>query len=88
MIRPQVASTFKTQQDISLAASFYGKNKVSTDIDAKLNKLHLRTFRNYEMADLDLESDAVVLTGPNGAGKTNLLEAVSMLAPGLSLIHI
>ena len=85
MTRPQVASTCKTQQDISLPASFYGKNKLSTDINAKLNKLHLQTFRNYEMADLDLESDAVVLTGPNGAGKTNLLEAVSMLAPGRGL---
>lgn len=27
----------------------------------------------------------VILTGPNGAGKTNLLEAVSMLAPGRGL---
>ena len=85
MIRPQVASNCKTQQDISLPASFDGKNKLSTDIDTKLNKLHLQTFRNYEIADLDLESDAVVLTGPNGAGKTNLLEAVSMLAPGRGL---
>jgi len=85
MIRPQVASNCETQQDISLPASSNGKNKLSTDIDAKLNKLHLQTFRNYEIADLDLESDAVVLTGPNGAGKTNLLEAVSMLAPGRGL---
>ncbi len=85
MIRPQVASNFKTQQDIILPALFDGKNKLSTNIEAKLKKLHLRTFRNYEMADLDLESDAVVLTGPNGAGKTNLLEAVSMLAPGRGL---
>ena len=85
MIRPQVASNCKTQQDISLPASFDGKKKLSANIDAKLNKLHLQTFRNYEIADLDLESDAVVLTGPNGAGKTNLLEAVSMLAPGRGL---
>ena len=85
MTRPQIASNSKTQQDISLPASFNGKNKLSADIDAKLNKLHLQTFRNYEIAELDLESDAVVLTGPNGAGKTNLLEAVSMLAPGRGL---
>ena len=68
-----------------MPASFDGKNKLSTDIYTKLNKLHLQTFRNYEIAELDLESDAVVLTGPNGAGKTNLLEAVSMLAPGRGL---
>ena len=85
MIRPQIASNCKTEQDIILPASFDGKNKLSTNIDAKLKKLHLQTFRNYEIADLDLESDAVVLTGPNGAGKTNLLEAVSMLAPGRGL---
>ena len=85
MVHPQVVSTCKTQQDISLPASFYGKNKLSTDVDAKLNKLHLQTFRNYKMAELDLEGDSVVLTGPNGAGKTNLLEAVSMLAPGRGL---
>ncbi len=34
---------------------------------------------------LDLESRPVVLTGANGAGKTNLLEAISMLAPGRGL---
>ena len=85
MIRPQVASKFKDQQDISQPASFDEKNRLSTDIDAKLNKLHLQTFRNYKIAHLDLESDAVVLIGPNGAGKTNVLEAVSMLAPGRGL---
>ena len=85
MIRPQVASKFKAQQDISSPASFDEKNRLSTDIDAKLNKLHLQTFRNYKIAHLDLESDAVVLIGPNGAGKTNVLEAVSMLAPGRGL---
>jgi len=85
MIRPQVESNFKGQQDNSLRAFFDGKNKLSTDIDAKLDKLHLHTFRNYQIAHLDLESDAVVLTGPNGAGKTNVLEAISMLAPGRGL---
>ena len=79
MTRPQVASTCKTQQDISLPASTDGKNKLSTDIDAKLNKLHLQTFRNYEIANLDLESEAVVLTGPNGAGKTTTLEMLEGL---------
>ena len=34
---------------------------------------------------LDLEPRPVVLTGANGAGKTNLLEAISMLAPGRGL---
>ena len=39
-------------------------------------------FRNYQQAQLQLDAPAVVLTGPNGAGKTNLLEAISLLAPG------
>lgn len=47
-----------------------------------LHKLTLTTFRNYERLRLELDERPVVLTGANGAGKTNLLEAISMLAPG------
>ncbi len=50
-----------------------------------LTRLTLTDFRNH--ADLSLTPGAgfVVLTGENGAGKTNILEAVSMLAPGRGL---
>ncbi len=47
-----------------------------------LTTLTLHHFRNYAHVSLSLSSAPVVLTGPNGAGKTNLLEAVSLLAPG------
>ena len=47
-----------------------------------LSKLMVDNFRNYQKADLQIDSPSVVLTGPNGAGKTNLLEAISLLAPG------
>ena len=47
--------------------------------------LRLRAFRNYGNARLDAPAGPVVLTGPNGSGKTNLLEAVSLLAPGRGL---
>lgn len=47
-----------------------------------LSKLMVDNFRNYQQAQLQLDSTAVVLTGPNGAGKTNLLEAVSLLTAG------
>ena len=47
-----------------------------------LSKLMVDNFRNYRRAQLQLAAPAVVLTGPNGVGKTNLLEAVSLLAPG------
>lgn len=48
-------------------------------------RLRLRQFRNYESLELALTPAPVVLTGDNGAGKTNLLEAVSLLAPGRGL---
>ncbi|MBB3880462.1 DNA replication/repair protein RecF [Sphingomonas pseudosanguinis] len=50
-----------------------------------LTRLVLTDFRNH--ADLALTPAAgfVVLTGENGAGKTNVLEAVSLLAPGRGL---
>ena len=48
-------------------------------------RLAATRFRCYESARLNLDPRPVVLTGPNGAGKTNLLEAVSLLAPGRGL---
>ena len=48
-------------------------------------KLTLTDFRSYRGQRLLVDDRPVVLTGPNGAGKTNLLEAISMLAPGRGL---
>lgn len=50
-----------------------------------VKRLALTNFRNYRQCSLDLDARPVVLTGNNGAGKTNLLEAVSLLAPGRGL---
>ncbi|MGE4218257.1 MAG: DNA replication/repair protein RecF [Alphaproteobacteria bacterium] len=50
-----------------------------------VTRLRLRQFRCYAEAALDTGPEPVVLTGPNGAGKTNLLEALSLLAPGRGL---
>src|SRR6185369_8706650 len=47
--------------------------------------LTLTDFRCYGAARIEADGRPLVLTGPNGAGKTNLLEAVSMLAPGRGL---
>ena len=47
-----------------------------------LSKLAVDNFRNYQKASLQTDAPSVVLTGPNGVGKTNLLEAISLLAPG------
>ena len=48
-------------------------------------RLALTDFRCYRSLRLEIDARPVVLFGPNGAGKTNLLEAVSLLAPGRGL---
>lgn len=50
-----------------------------------LNRLALTDFRSYADALIAPGPGFVVLTGENGAGKTNILEAVSLLAPGRGL---
>jgi len=50
-----------------------------------VSRLTLTDFRNYASLRLDLGPEPVVLTGANGAGKTNILEALSVLAPGRGL---
>jgi DNA replication and repair protein RecF len=50
-----------------------------------VSRLNLTDFRSYESVSLELGPGFVLLSGENGAGKTNLLEAVSMLAPGRGL---
>jgi DNA replication and repair protein RecF len=52
---------------------------------ARIRRLTLANFRSYHAANLAIGDGPVVLVGPNGAGKTNLLEAVSLLAPGRGL---
>ncbi|MFM9978484.1 MAG: DNA replication/repair protein RecF [Sphingomonadaceae bacterium] len=50
-----------------------------------ITRLTLTNFRSYAAAAIDPSPGFVVLTGENGAGKTNILEAVSLLAPGRGL---
>ncbi len=47
-----------------------------------LSKMMVVNFRNYHQLQFQVDAAAVVLTGQNGTGKTNLLEAISLLAPG------
>ena len=59
-------------------------------MDVFVRSLTLTRYRNYPSLRLDdrlLSQDGapVVLVGPNGAGKTNLLEAISLFAPGRGL---
>ena len=50
-----------------------------------LSRLLLTDYRNHTDLLLTPGPGFVVLTGENGAGKTNVLEAVSLLAPGRGL---
>ena len=50
-----------------------------------LERLILNDFRSIATADLRFDKGPVLLLGPNGGGKTNILEAISLLAPGRGL---
>ena len=50
-----------------------------------LARLTLTEFRSYREVTLSPGAGFVCLSGDNGAGKTNVLEAVSLLAPGRGL---
>ncbi|MBM3519981.1 MAG: DNA replication/repair protein RecF [Alphaproteobacteria bacterium] len=56
-----------------------------SDSAPRLVRLTLTDFRNYAGLRLETGARLIVLAGANGAGKTNILEAVSLLAPGRGL---
>ncbi len=60
--------------------------KRSAMTTAFIRRLSVNNFRSYHAAQVKLDrAGPVVLTGANGAGKTNLIEAISLLAPGRGL---
>ncbi len=69
----------------ALAKNPGGSDAATRAVASAVTRLRLTRFRNYATAALDPTAKPIVLTGPNGAGKTNLLEAVSLLAPGRGL---
>jgi DNA replication and repair protein RecF len=50
-----------------------------------LDRLFLTQFRNHPASELSGTARFNLLVGENGAGKTNVLEAISLLAPGRGL---
>lgn len=50
-----------------------------------VTRLILEDFRSYATVDLTVSGRLVALVGENGVGKTNLMEALSLLAPGRGL---
>lgn len=51
----------------------------------RLTRLRLTDFRSWAVLEARFAAPVVVIAGENGAGKTNLLEAISLLAPGRGL---
>ena len=50
-----------------------------------ITRLTLTDFRSHAHTSIDARPGLVVITGDNGAGKTNILDAISLLAPGRGL---
>ena len=50
-----------------------------------IKNLSLRNFRNFDKLNLEFADNNIVFIGQNGVGKTNILEAISLLAPGRGL---
>ncbi len=53
-----------------------------------IERLALTNFRGYAHVTLVTSSEPQVIAGANGAGKTNLLEALSLLAPGQGMRRV
>jgi len=50
-----------------------------------VSRLAMTSFRSYDAAEVVSDGRPLAFWGPNGAGKTNILEALSLLAPGRGL---
>lgn len=59
--------------------------RAERDVRLAVTRLALTNFRSYASVELIVSGRPVVLAGPNGAGKTNVLDAISLLAPGRGL---
>jgi len=77
---------------VAVAAASFDRDGVSARPQAArrlwVERVQLTTFRNYAFATLDVSATPQILIGANGAGKTNLLEAISLLAPGQGLRRV
>ena len=88
-----------TQRPVAKSAKMPASDKTlrydQARTDVYVSQLTLSHFRNYPSLRLSLTGrdsndgtssiGPVILFGPNGSGKTNLLEALSLLAPGRGL---
>lgn len=47
--------------------------------------LELNKYRNFDIFDFEINANTIFIQGKNGTGKTNILESISLLAPGKGL---
>jgi len=66
----------------------HGEANDMSAVNIWVERLTLSNFRNYTHATLEAGPEPQVLIGANGAGKTNLLEAISLLAPGQGMRRV
>ena len=63
----------------------FGSNFPKPGLPMALDRITLSSFRNHAASRLDGSARLNLLVGENGAGKTNVLEGLSLLAPGRGL---
>jgi DNA replication and repair protein RecF len=50
-----------------------------------IEQINVQNYRNFSTLSLDCTKGINIIRGPNGSGKTNILESISLLAPGKGL---
>ena len=68
-----------------MAAGGSGAAPLTGALTMALDRISLSRFRNHRETTLEGARGFNLLVGENGAGKTNVLEALSLLAPGRGL---
>jgi len=81
----EATSGFVPEVSVAATASSTAPGVDESPTRLAVRQLRLTGFRCYATLRLDTQPGCVVLSGANGAGKTNILEAVSLLAPGRGL---
>src|SRR5690606_22251381 len=76
---------FANSRQASFASSLSRALALTLAAPMALDRITLTRFRNHDASRLDGSGELNLLVGENGAGKTNVLEALSLFAPGRGL---
>lgn len=83
--RPRKIGIFHQHLDLPVSYGLIGRLGLSLAPLMALDRIALSDFRNHAATTLAGTAKFNLLVGENGAGKTNVLEALSLLAPGRGL---